>query len=140
MNAAELRQRLESIAGGDRYREFLRSLNSRCRWHKRFLFWQESLLAKAGVVAASATELFECTEPLLRVCELHGAELQPDHEALAQRCRGALSKYTLAQIRSFPNTDCGPLHQGEPLENFRHGLWFCSECRAAEALYRVQTS
>ena len=140
MNAAELRQRLESVAGADRYREFLRALNRRCRWHKRFLYWQESLLAKVGVVAPSPTELFEYAEPLLRACEMHGAELQPDPAAIAQRCRGAVTEYTIAQGQSFPNTDCGPLRPGEPSENFRHGLWFCPECRAAEAGWSGGTS
>jgi hypothetical protein len=140
MDAAELRQRLESVGGSGRYRVFLRALNRRCRWHKRFMYWQEALLAKAGVVATSATELFECAEPLLRICELHGAELQPDPEALAQRCRGAVTEDTIAQGGSFPNTDCGPLRPGEPFENCRHGLWFCPECRAAEARWRGRMS
>jgi hypothetical protein len=55
MEAPEFRHWLESIAGADRYRHFLRALNGRCRWYKRFLWWQETLLVEAGVVAPSPT-------------------------------------------------------------------------------------
>jgi hypothetical protein len=141
MNAAEFRHRLASVAGGVRYRQFLRSVNGGCRWRGRFLYWQEALLAEAGVAASSPAELFICIEPLLRVCELHNLELQPDPDGLTQRCRGgAVTEFTIVQGKSFPNTDCGPSRPGDRSDSFRHGLWYCPECRAAEVGWRERTA
>lgn len=133
MEADQFRNRLASVIGDDRYRQLLRALNSRCRWYKRFRYCDEVLLTKVGVVALSPSELFECVEPLLRTCELHHVELQPDSSGLAQRCRGAVTEFTIAQGESFPNMDCGPLRPGDPIDNFRDGLWFYPDCRVAEA-------
>lgn len=137
MGAEDFRRRLASAAGDDRYLQFLRALNGGCRWRGRFLYWQEVLLAKLGVVAPSPADMFERIEPMLRVCELHGVGLRADPSGLARRCRGAITEYTLAGAREFPNTDCGPLIFGRPFENVRHGVWYCPECRAAEALRGV---
>jgi hypothetical protein len=140
MDATEFRHWLAAVAGDGRYRQFLRSLNDEGRWRGRFHFWQEALLAEAGLTASSSVELFDRVEPLLRVCELHRVELEPDPAGLAKRCRGAVTDYTIAQGESFPNTDCGPLLPGDRFENFRQGLWYCPECRAAEAGWREQTA
>jgi hypothetical protein len=140
MDAASFRHRLASAAGEGRYRQFLRSLNGGCRWRGRFLFWQEALLAEVGVTASTPAELFCRVEPLLRVCELHHLELQPDSSGLAQRCRGAVTDYTIAQGKSFPNTDCGPLCPGDRFDSFRHGFWYCPKCRAAEAGWQDRTA
>jgi len=132
MEANEFRTAFAMFAGADRYQQFVRALNGEGRWRCRFLFWQEELLAPFAASHPSAVVEFERVEQLLRVCELHGAELVPDPEGLSQRCRGAVTEYTRAQGERFPNSDCGPLIIGRRFDNFRRGLWFCPVCRAAE--------
>jgi hypothetical protein len=133
MEASEFREAFASFAGSDRYCQFVCVLNRAGRWRGRFLYWQEELLARFAAAVPSAEVAFERVEPLLRVCELHGAELAVDPEALSQRCRGAVTEYTRAAAERFPNTDCGPVVMGRRFENFRRGLWHCPSCRAAEA-------
>src|SRR5437773_1006300 len=128
MKAAEFRRSFATFAGPERYRQFLRALNHEGRWRGRFLFWQEELMERFAASALVSDVAFERTEPLLRVCELHGDELEPDLEALSQRCRGAVTDYTRAQFERFPNTDCGPLVLGQRFDNFRRGLWYCPAC------------
>jgi hypothetical protein len=131
MEGSEYRAAFASFAGPHRYCQFVRALNREGRWRGRFLYWQEELLARFAATATSLAVEFERVEPLLRVCELHGAELAPDPEGLSHRCRGAVTDYTRAQAERFPNTDCGPIVMGRPLDNFRRGLWYCPACRAA---------
>jgi hypothetical protein len=133
MDAAEFRHSFATFAGPDRYCQFLRALNREGRWRGRLLFWQEQLLEQFASSAAAGELSFERVEPLLRVCELHGAELAPDPQAVSQRCRGAVTEYTRAQAERSPNTDCGPLVTSRRFENFREGLWYCPACRAIAA-------
>jgi hypothetical protein len=65
------------------------------------LYWQEELLARFVSAVPSAELAFERVE-LLRVCELHGAELAADTEALSQRCRGAVPQHRLRPPRDGP--------------------------------------
>lgn len=136
MEASEFRVALARYVGSDNYRRFIRFLNGEGRWRARFLFWQEELLAGFAATYETGPVGFARIEPLLRVCELHGAELIPDPDGLSQRCHGAVTDFTRVQAESFPNTDCGPLEMGCRLENFRRGLWFCPTCRVAEAEWR----
>jgi hypothetical protein len=138
MEASEFRTAFASFAGPDRYRKFLRALNREDRWRGRFVYWQEELLARFAATAPSAGVAFEQVESLLRVCELHGADLVADPEALSHRCRGAVTDYTRAAAELFPNTDCGPLVMGRRFDNFRQGLWYCPVCRAAEVEWAVR--
>jgi len=78
MEASEFRRKLAGIIGDEEYRKFLRALHRTCRLKGRFLFWQEDLLHNIGFSASTSEKLFEELEPLLRVCELHNVELQPD--------------------------------------------------------------
>jgi hypothetical protein len=138
MEATAFRRSFAAFAGPERYRQFLRALNREGRWRGRFLFWQEELLERFAASASVGDVEFEQIESLLRVCELHGDELERDPEGLSQRCRGALTDYTRAQAAWFPNTDCGPVVMGRRFENFRLGLWFCPACRAAEAEWEAR--
>jgi hypothetical protein len=131
VEASEFRAAFASFAGPDRYRQFLRALNREGRWRGRLLYWQEELLARFAEAVPSAEVTFERVESLLRVCELHGAELAPDRAALSRRCRAAVTDHTRAAAERFPSTDCGPLVMGRQLDNFRRGLWYCPACRAA---------
>jgi hypothetical protein len=140
MEASEFRNVFISFAGPDRYRQFVRALNRGGRWRGRLLYWQETLLAEFVATYPSVEVAFELVEPLLRVCELHGAELAHDPEGLSHRCRGAVSDYTRAQAEQFPNTDCGPVVMGRWFENFRQGLWYCPACRFADAEWLARHS
>src|SRR4051794_35902910 len=96
MEAREFRAAFTSFAGPDGYRQLVRFLNGGGRWRGRFLYWQEELLARFVAAIPSADVAFERVEPLLRVCQLHRAELDSDPEVLSQRCRGAVTEYTRA--------------------------------------------
>jgi hypothetical protein len=82
VEASEFRAAFASFSGPDRYRQFLRALNRGGGWRGRLLSWQEELLARFAEAVPSAEVTFERVESLLRVCELHGAELAPDRAAL----------------------------------------------------------
>ncbi|QDU19868.1 hypothetical protein [Urbifossiella limnaea] len=133
MGASEFRDSFATFVGPDRYRQFVRALNREGRWRGRLLFWQEELLARFAASAPYPNVGFERVEVWLRVCELHGAELAADPEAMSQRCRGAVTDFTRAGAERFPNTDCGPVVMGHRFDNFRRGLWYCPACRVAEA-------
>jgi hypothetical protein len=138
MEASEFRKSFSSFAGPDRYRQFVRALNAGGRWRSRFQYWQERLLAEFVASFPSAEVAFERVESLLRVCELHVADLAHDPDGLSSRCRGAITEYTLAQAERFPNCDCGPVVMGRRFDNFRRGLWYCPVCRSAEAEYAAR--
>jgi len=121
MDVTEFRRLFAAFSGPERYREFLRALNREGRWRGRFLFWQEELLERFATCAPVGHVTFERVESLLRVCELHDADLVQDAEGLSQRCRGAVTDYTRAQAERFPNTDCGPVIMGRRFDNFRTG-------------------
>jgi hypothetical protein len=135
MEASEFRNLFCSFAGPDRYRQFVRALNVGGRWRGRFQYWQERLIAGFLASFPSAEVGFERVEALLRVCELHGADLAHDPDGLSSRCRGAITEYTLAGADRFPNCDCGPVVMGRRFDNSRRGLWYCPVCRLAEAEY-----
>lgn len=137
MDVTEFRRSFSLFAGPDRYCRFVRAVNNGGRWRGRFLFWQEDLLARFADVTDFGEVAFKRVEPLLRICEMHEVELAPDTEALSQRCRGAVSDYTRAQLDHFPNTDCGPIVTGNSFDNFRRGLWYCPICRAAETKWKA---
>ena len=67
MDIAGFRERLATIAGEERFWQIVASLNHTGRWKRRFLYWQEILLAEADVVAPSPAELFDLVEPCLQV-------------------------------------------------------------------------
>lgn len=128
MEPAEFRRHLEKVAGPLRYRNILHDLNSGRRWERRFLYWQEEILKKAGVEAATRTELFDQVEPMLRVCPMHEVELKHDPSATSKRRGAAITDYDEARAREFPSHDCGPV---DP-RDLGQGLWYCRHCRAAE--------
>jgi hypothetical protein len=138
MEAPEFRKAFNSFVGSDRYHQFVRFLNSSGRWRGRFLFWQEELLARFAVAYPSAEVSFERVEPMLRVCELHDADLATNPTGLSRRCRGAVTDYALAAAKQFPNTDCGPVLMGRWFENFREGMWYCPACQLAETEWRTR--
>ncbi len=133
MDPKEFPASFAAFAGPDRLTQFVRFLNREGRWLGRFLFRQEELLERFAARASCSELVFEQSEPLLRMCELHEADLVPDPEGLSARCRGAVTDYTRVADDRFPNTDRGPLVMGEPFENYRYGLWCCPVFRASGA-------
>jgi hypothetical protein len=135
MEASDYRKALASFAGPERYRKFVRALNKGGRWRGRFQHWQERLLARFLASFPYAEVTFEQVEPMVRVCELHGADLAQDPDGLSSRCHGAITDYVLAATERFPNCDCGPVIMGNRFDNFRRGMWYCPVCRLAESDY-----
>jgi hypothetical protein len=137
MDAAEFRRSLAALIGSEQYFRILRYLNDEGRWRGRFLFWQEELLRPLASHSVVRPVSFHRFEALLRVCELHQAELERDSEGVSSWCHGAVTDYTRAKAERFPNTDCGPLVMGNRLDNFRTGLWYCPACRVAEEEWKA---
>ena len=73
---------------------------------------------------------------LVRVCELHGIELQPDTVEAVEGNVDYTERYNRAKRELFPNAASGPWYtEGGPSPGPVARVWYCLECRAAEAAW-----
>jgi hypothetical protein len=133
MDIAAFREAFAAFLGGDRYRKFVGQLH----WSGRLRYWQEVVW---GQFVAAHPE-FSCgVEELrqaLRICELHGCELQPDEVEVFHGCLDFADWYLKAEARLFPNAANRPIStEGRPIQGNTARVWFCADCRAAKAAWR----
>jgi hypothetical protein len=130
MDVAAFRKVVAASLGNDLYPNFVQQL----RRAGRLRYWQERLWSQF----VDAHPEFSCSveelQEVLLVCELHGCELQPDEVEVFDGCIDYSDRYIKAKIWLFPNAATGPVsREGHPLESRTARVWFCAECRAAEA-------
>jgi len=149
-DAAALRQAFAEFLGEARFREFVRQLAGpelylgRPGEHwppgrpqpgcsKGLRSWQQRewdrFTAAHPEFAVGAEELTRA----LRVCEMHGQELQPEVADVFHGCVDYIDEYVRALPRFFPNAWSGPVStECAPCED-RRVVWYCPACRKAEA-------
>lgn len=128
MTDAMLRQALSSFLGEGRYREFVRKSYRR----GRLLYWQEREWARFTAAHPEMAVDFASLQAALRVCHLHGDELQPDVVEVLDACVDLSTSYVEVRNRLFPHAALGPVStEGRPLEAVRGDVWFCPTCRKA---------
>lgn len=128
MTDAMLRQALSTFLGEARYREFVRKGFRR----GRLLYWQEQEWARFTAAHPEMAVDLASLETALRVCHLHGDELQPDLVDVIDACIDLSPSYVEVRNRLFPHAALGPVStEGRPLEAVHGDVWFCPTCRKA---------
>ena len=129
---AQFRAAFRSHLGDQRYRKFL----SQGRRRRR-LFWQEEALAQFFEShpehRLSEQQLIEA----LRVCEVHGNELQSDTAQIFEGCLDYSPEYLDVRNRDFPHACLDPIStEGRPVAETDPWVWFCSECRKVQSSHK----
>jgi hypothetical protein len=130
-----LRRSLAGFLGSDRYRKFIQQGFR----HGRLRFWQarewERFVSAHPESAVSEEELAIA----LRVCHLHGDELQPDTTGVFRGCRDFAQSYIEARNRLFPNAALDEFStEGLPFDYDCVDVWFCPSCREAAEAWRAR--
>jgi ribosomal protein L37AE/L43A len=125
----EYRRLLSEALGARNYLRLLDYLNRSGRRRRRFLYWQEQLLEPLRDRPILGPATYDQIESSLRVCPLHGTELESDLDGVSISPGGAVSDWTHIQSEWFPHTDCGPVETGTQARGER-GVWFCRVCRS----------
>jgi hypothetical protein len=129
---AALRQALTAFLGAERFRKLIKQFHSA----GRLRFWQEQ--AWSGFVTAHpefAVTLDELTG-VLRICWVHGAELQNDTIQIIDGNVDFADWYVRVKAVEFPCSASSVWSEGYPLPARSIGVWFCPECRAAETVWQ----
>jgi hypothetical protein len=132
-DAVELRQALAAFLGSDRFRKFVQQGVRQ----GRLRYWQEQewgrFTAAHPEFAVNLAELAVA----IRICELHGDELQPDTVEVLHGYIEYAAWYVQARNLLFPHAASGPVAtEGAPVEEGQVGVWYCPACRQAEANWR----
>lgn len=142
----QMRLALATFLGEERYRKFLRLLNTTCMHRGRLLFWQEDAW-KEFVAAHPQWEMnYESLREQLRVCWVHGCELF----GTRKRVYGPgvhlnyTREYTEVWSRMFPNSHEDLPERvtagGYPLPIELAEVWECPECCKARAKWERRAS
>src|SRR5438270_12026926 len=97
MTEAVLRQTLSEFLGEDRYRKFIQQVFRR----GRLPYWQEQEWARFTAAHPEMAVDLASLKAALRVCHLHGDELQPDLVDVLDACIDLSSSYVEARNRLF---------------------------------------
>ena len=124
----ELRQALASFLGEERFRKFVR-----VGIRPRMKFWQEQELE---LFFSANPELSRDPEDLaraLRLCEVHGVDLEPTKVRTTEACLLLSPSYLSARAELFPHAclDEVMVPPGSPKEKSE---WFCPQCRLASGV------
>ena len=121
----DLRCALTSFLGEDRFRQFVaQGLTPRMR------YWQEKEWERFCSAHPEFAVSLEELEVALRICEVHGLELQPDTAALFH---GHLTYGPDPdRVRLYPHAANLPIATGgRPAKEFSTAVWYCQACRVA---------
>ena len=139
-NASEIRAALLTVAGRDKYRQFLVALNGPCQAKGRLYFWQELLWGKAQERLGIRVSNFKEVSALFRICHVHDVELQQDRVPVVYGTYQVTGSYIEAMEASFPYANDvfhGPCR--EEREKARQVL-FCSLCRTEKKRWESLTA
>jgi hypothetical protein len=135
--AIELRNAFAAFLGDERFRKFVAT-----GWRRGQLrFWQQQEWDRFCVARPDLKTSLEELQVALRVCELHGDELQPDEVALFPGCIDYAKEYIETRSRLFPHAATAPIStEGVPMEGDRIAVWYCPSCRRAEEKWSARRS
>ena len=133
--AAKLRRALAAFLGDAQYQKFVQQGVH----HGRMRYWQEQAWGQFTAAhpdfAVNQDELANA----LRVCHVHGDELQPDTVEVFHGCMDLVQSYVDARYRLFPHAEQDVVStEGRRFEGDRIEVWFCPSCRAARAAWEAQ--
>jgi len=127
-----LRDAFAAFCGQDRYRSFVREVNTTCRSKKRLLYWQE-LLIESFRAAHPDTDLstYEKVAQLFRICHVHGGELRSDIVPIIYGTFEPHATYDDARRTLFPFANTAA-HGGCVVEAAETAaVDYCHACREA---------
>lgn len=135
MTPIELRKALAAFLGDGRFKKFVAA-----GWRGgRLRFWQQSEWRRFCAARPELNAALADLEVALRICELHGDELQADEVELIHGCVDCARDYIEACKRLFPHAATDPVStEGARTEGNRIGVWYCPSCRAARAKWTWQ--
>jgi hypothetical protein len=132
LDSTEWRRAFTAFVGPDQFRKFLQHF----RRAGRLRFWQEQVLERFFVANPGLRVGGGDLTTLLRVCELHGGELKSETVEVIEGNVDYAERYSRAKQESFPNSASGPWYtEGGPSPGPVVRVWYCPECRAAEAAW-----
>jgi hypothetical protein len=133
MDAASLRRQLAAFLGDEQFRKFVAEF----RRAGRLRFWQEQVWDRFTATHPEHRVSPATLLTALRVCELHGAELLPDEVPVVEGNIDYDQRYLRVRREEFPNAAVGPMYtEGGPPLGPTVGVWYCPDCRKAEARWR----
>jgi hypothetical protein len=133
LDPAEWRRAFTAFVGPEQFRKFVRQF----RRAGRLRFWQEQVLERFFAASPGLRVSGDGLATLLRVCELHGDELQPDAIGVVEGNVDYTERYNRSRQELFPNSVPGPWYtEGGPSPGPVARVWYCPECRAAEAAWK----
>jgi hypothetical protein len=101
------------------------------------LYWQEQEWAHFTAAHPEMAVNLGFLEAALRVCHLHGDELQPDSVEVFHGCMDLSPTYVEVRNRLFPHAALDLVStEGRPLDADQADVWFCPTCRKAAAEWR----
>jgi len=126
------RKAFAAFIGADQFRKFVRQFHRTVRLR----FWQEQLLDRFFAAQPALRIGPDELKVILRVCELHDTELQPDTVKVIDACVDYADWYVEARVRLFPHAATGSIStEGAPLSTVSYAVWYCPECRRAETTW-----
>ncbi len=135
--SAALRQALAEFLGDGQYRKFI----ERGMRRGRLAFWQEQEWNRFSQAPPEFVVSPDELAVALRVCHLHGDELQPDTAEVFHGCRDLAQQYVEARNRLFPHAaEDAVSTEGQPVQGDRIEVWFCPSCRKAAAVWRTKSA
>jgi len=129
MEAAELRRAFAQFLGDERFRKFVRT-----GWQRgRLRYWQEQEWRRFTSLRPDLAVPLAKLEIALRICELHGDELQSGEAQLFHGCIDYTTTYLDQRNRLFPHAENDLVStEGRPMQGDRIVVWFCPSCRKAK--------
>ena len=132
MEAIELRTAFTAFLGEERFKKVVAT-----GWPLRY--WQEQEWRRFCSAHPELAVGLDVLEVALRVCEVHGDELQPDEVELYHGCIDYARDYIQTRNRLFPHAVNDPIStEGRPVQADRVGVWYCPACRAAKAQWNAR--
>jgi hypothetical protein len=132
MEPVELRKAFAAFLGEERFRKFVAT-----GWPLRF--WQEQEWHRFSSTHPELASRLDLLQVAIRVCELHGDELQPDQVELFHGCIDYAQDYIDTRDRLFPHAANDPVStEGTPTQGDHVAVWFCPGCRAAKQQWNAR--
>jgi hypothetical protein len=120
---------LAEFLGTERFRKFVQAgcVKGRMR------YWQEKAWAKFTSAHPEIALPLDELEVSIRICHIHGRDLLSDFTPVERGCIDYTQEYIQVMREKFPRAATQPVMVGKGFSGDRIQVWFCPECREAEA-------
>lgn len=137
-----LREAFRSYAGDDKYRRFIRALNTASMQADRLRYWQDKLWTDFAATASDCPRDYSTIQQLFAVCEMHGCDLRVDtilapysqlQNSRTQSPDTGLQAGTIEKEKyPYPGWPVSP-DDWPPNENKMVDVLYCPKCRELRA-------